>query len=162
MKLVKFGFISVSDRASSMEYKDKALPELKRIILSSVPQGYKVSIVASDLIPDEIDTLKEKILLLSDSKKIDILITSGGTGISPRDITPDVTRSLIDKELPGFSEYMRNESIKYTKNAILSRQAVGIRGKTLIINLPGNPNSLFQLIPLICDQMYHCIDELNK
>ena len=162
MKLVKFGFISVSDRASSNEYKDKALPELERIILSNVPYGYEANIIASELIPDEISILKEKILYFSDSKKIDVLITSGGTGISPRDITPDTTLSLIDKELPGFSEYMRNESLKYTKNALLSRQIVGIRGKTLIINLPGNPASLSQLIPLISDQIYHCIDELNK
>lgn len=162
MKLVKFGFISISDRASSHEYKDKALPELEKIILSKVPSGYEASIIASELIPDEVPLLKEKILHFCNTKKIDILITSGGTGISTRDITPETTMSLIDKELPGFSEYMRNESLKYTKNALLSRQVVGIKGKTLIINLPGNPASLSQLIPLISDQMYHCIDELNK
>ena len=153
--MINVGIISVSDRAFNKVYQDKGIPEIEKIF-SSVTT-FKV--IKKIIIPDEKETIKENLVKLSDIDKLDIIITTGGTGPSSRDVTPDATLEVIDREYPGFGEYMRIESLKYSKNAILSRQTAGSRGNSLILNLPGNPKSISELLPNLINQLEHFIEK---
>ena len=153
--MINVGIISVSDRAFNKVYQDKGIPEIEKIF-SSVTT-FKV--IKKIIIPDEKEIIKENLVNLSDIDKLDIIITTGGTGPSSRDVTPDATLEVIDREYPGFGEYMRLESLKYSKNAILSRQTAGSRGNTLIVNLPGNPKSISELLPNLINQLEHFIEK---
>ena len=153
--MINVGIISVSDRAFSKVYQDKGIPEIEKIF-SSVTT-FKV--IKKIIIPDEKEIIKENLVKLSDIDKLDIIITTGGTGPSSRDVTPDATLEVIDREYPGFGEYMRIESLKYSKNAILSRQTAGSRGNSLILNLPGNPKSISELLPNLINQLEHFIEK---
>ncbi|MBR39147.1 MAG: molybdopterin adenylyltransferase [Dehalococcoidia bacterium] len=152
---MNIGIVSVSDRAFNKVYQDQGIPEIEKIF-SSV-NTFKV--LKKVIIPDEKETIKENLVELSDIDKLDIIITTGGTGPSSRDVTPDATLEVIDREYPGFGEYMRLESLKYSKNAILSRQTAGSRGNTLIVNLPGNPKSISELLPNLINQLEHFIEK---
>ena len=136
--MINVGIISVSDRAFNKVYQDEGIPEIEKIFSNL----NTFRILKKIIIPDEKETIKANLIELSDKDKLDIIITTGGTGPSSRDVTPDATLEVIDKEYPGFGEYMRLESLKYSKNAILSRQTAGARSKSLILNLPGNPKSI--------------------
>ena len=153
--MINIGIISVSDRAFKKVYEDKGIPEIEKIFSSE--NTFKV--LKKIIIPDEKETIKENLVKLSDIDKLDIIITTGGTGPSSRDVTPDATLEVIDREYPGFGEYMRLESLKYSKNAILSRQTAGTRGNSLIINLPGNPKSISELLPNLINQLEHFIEK---
>ena len=153
--MINIGIVSVSDRAFNKVYQDQGIPEIEKIF-SSV-NTFKV--LKKVIIPDEKETIKENLVELSDINKLDIIITTGGTGPSSRDVTPDATLEVIDREYPGFGEYMRLESLKYSKNAILSRQTAGSRGNTLIVNLPGNPKSISELLPNLINQLEHFIEK---
>ena len=153
--MINVGIISVSDRAFNKVYQDKGIPEIEKIF-SSVTT-FKV--IKKIIIPDEKEIIKENLVNLSDIDKLDIIITTGGTGPSSRDVTPDATLEVIDREYPGFGEYMRLESLKYSKNAILSRQTAGTRGNSLILNLPGNPKSISELLPNLINQLEHFIEK---
>jgi len=153
--MINIGIVSVSDRAFNKVYQDQGIPEIEKIF-SSV-NTFKV--LKKVIIPDEKETIKENLVELSDIDKLDIIITTGGTGPSSRDVTPDATLEVIDREYPGFGEYMRLESLKYSKNAILSRQTAGSRGNSLIINLPGNPKSISELLPNLINQLEHFIEK---
>ena len=153
--MINIGIVSVSDRAFNKVYQDQGIPEIEKIF-SSV-NTFKV--LKKVIIPDEKETIKENLVELSDFDKLDIIITTGGTGPSSRDVTPDATLEVIDREYPGFGEYMRLESLKYSKNAILSRQTAGSRGNTLIVNLPGNPKSISELLPNLINQLEHFIEK---
>ena len=153
--MISIGIISVSDRAFNKVYQDKGIPEIEKIF-SSV-KTFKV--LKKIIVPDEKETIKENLVKLSDIDRLDIIITTGGTGPSSRDVTPDATLEVIDREYPGFGEYMRLESLKYSKNAILSRQTAGTRGNSLILNLPGNPKSISELLPNLINQLEHFIEK---
>ena len=153
--MINVGIISVSDRAFNKVYQDQGIPEIEKIF-SSVTT-FKV--IKKIIIPDEKEIIKENLVNLSDIDKLDIIITTGGTGPSSRDVTPDATLEVIDREYPGFGEYMRLESLKYSKNAILSRQTAGSRGNSLIVNLPGNPKSISELLPNLINQLEHFIEK---
>ena len=153
--MINIGIVSVSDRAFNKVYQDQGIPEIEKIF-SSV-NTFKV--LKKVIIPDEKETIKENLVELSDIDKLDIIITTGGTGPSSRDVTPDATLEVIDREYPGFGEYMRLESLKYSKNAILSRQTAGTRGNSLILNLPGNPKSISELLPNLINQLEHFIEK---
>ena len=153
--MINVGIISVSDRAFNKVYQDEGIPEIEKIFSSL----NTFRILKKIVIPDEKETIKENLIELSDIDKLDIIITTGGTGPSSRDVTPDATLEVIDKEYPGFGEYMRLESLKYSKNAILSRQTAGTRSKSLILNLPGNPKSISELLPNLISQLEHFIEK---
>ncbi len=153
--MISIGIISVSDRAFNKVYQDKGIPEIEKIF-SSV-NTFKV--LKKIIIPDEKEAIKANLIKLSDIDNLDIIITTGGTGPSSRDVTPDATLEVIDREYPGFGEYMRLESLKYSKNAILSRQTAGTRGNSLILNLPGNPKSISELLPNLINQLEHFIEK---
>ncbi|MBK2000899.1 molybdopterin adenylyltransferase [Campylobacter sp. LH-2024] len=155
MDTIKIGILTLSDRASSGIYEDKATSEVEKILTSFIKN--KIDYF-KELIPDDYDLIIQKLLYLSDEKKCDLIITSGGTGPALRDVTPEATEAVCDKMMPGFGELMRLESLKYVPTAILSRQTAGIRNKTLIVNLPGNPKAIMECLKPIFPAIPYCID----
>lgn len=140
---VRIGLVSVSDRASSGVYEDKGIPALhdwmKRALRN--PIGWETR-----LIPDEQEAISAALRELVDVAKCDLVLTTGGTGPAPRDVTPEATLAVADKVMPGFGEQMRQISLNFVATAILSRQVAVIRGKSLIINLPGQPKSIAETL----------------
>ena len=137
------GFVSISDRASAGTYQDEGIPALRDwfgAALSSPWQGVE------RLIPDDQATISATLIDLVDHAGCDLVLTTGGTGPSPRDVTPEATLAVADKEMPGFGEQMRQISLRFVPTAILSRQVAVIRGKSLIINLPGQPKSITETL----------------
>ena len=153
--MINIGIISVSDRAFNKVYKDEGIPEIEKIL--SVDNDFKI--LNRQIIPVDKVIIQNTLTQFCDEEKLDIILTTGGTGPSSRDVTPDATLEIIDREYPGFGELMRLESLKYSKNAILSRQIAGTRGKTFVLNLPGNPKSIREILPLIIDQLKHFIEK---
>ena len=138
-RFIKIGLISISDRASSGKYIDEGLPNLKEWLKKTLISSFDLE---ENIIPDEIEVIKNTLIELSDIKKCDLILTTGGTGPTKRDVTPEATLLVSDKEMPGFGEQMRQISLKFVPTAILSRQIAVIRKKSLIINLPGQPKSI--------------------
>ena len=155
---IRIGIINVSDRASQGIYEDlpgKAIIETLNEYLKS-PWIKEYAIV-----PDEQAILEKTMIEMADEKECCLIITSGGTGPSKRDVTPEATESVCSKILHGFGEKMRQESLKYVPTAILSRQTAGIRNKTLILNLPGKPKSIRQCLDAVFPAVPYCIDLLD-
>lgn len=157
-KLIKIGVINISDRASAGIYEDipgKAVVEtLKDYLLSDFETVYRV-------IPDEQDLISETLIEMADLEGCCLIVTTGGTGPSKRDVTPEATEAVCEKMMPGFGELMRMESLKYVPTAILSRQTAGIRGESLIINLPGKPKAIRQCLDAVFPAVPYCIDLLE-
>ena len=135
---VKVGIVSISDRASSGTYEDKGLPALRDWLGRAL---YNPITFDARLIPDEQDTISQALIELVDAG-CHLVLTTGGTGPAKRDVTPEATLAVADKEMPGFGEQMRQISLRFVPTAILSRQVAVIRGQSLIINLPGQPKSI--------------------
>ncbi|MCI0611338.1 MAG: MogA/MoaB family molybdenum cofactor biosynthesis protein, partial [Anaerolineae bacterium] len=131
---LRFGILTLSDRSSRGERADSSGPVLARLIQA---EGW--SVVKQSILPDEESAIREILISWVDSSEIDVILTTGGTGFSPRDVTPEATRAVIERDAPGLAEAMRAASLKITPHAMLSRIVTGIRKKTLIINLPGSP-----------------------
>jgi len=148
-RFIKIGLISISDRASSGEYKDEGLPNLKNWLTNALIKPF---ILEEGIIPDEIEVIKNTLIDLSDKRKCDLILTTGGTGPAKRDVTPEATLSVGDKEMPGFGEQMRQISLNFVPTAILSRQVAVIRNATLIINLPGQPKSIVETLEGLKDE----------
>jgi molybdopterin adenylyltransferase len=140
---VRIGVVSVSDRASTGVYEDKGIPALKEWLGRAVRNPITWE---TRLIPDEQDGISAALRELVDEAKCDLVLTTGGTGPAPRDVTPEATLAVADKVMPGFGEQMRQISLNFVPTAILSRQVAVIRGKSLIINLPGQPKSIAETL----------------
>lgn len=140
---VKIGLVSVSDRASQGVYTDLGLPALKDWLSKAVKNPLEF---VEHLIPDERQQIEGALKALADTEKCALIFTTGGTGPAPRDITPDATLAVGDREMPGFGEQMRQISLHYVPTAILSRQTAVIRGAALIVNLPGQPKSIAETL----------------
>ncbi|EGK8091242.1 molybdopterin adenylyltransferase [Campylobacter lari] len=153
--MVKIGILVLSDRASSGVYEDKSGVEIEKILDSYIKNEKSFYY---ELIPDEYDLIIEKLAYLADEVKCDLIFTTGGTGPALRDVTPEATQVVCDKMLPGFGELMRAKSLEYVPTAILSRQSAGIKGKSLIINLPGNPKAIRECIEPIFPAIPYCVD----
>jgi len=142
-KFIKIGIVSISDRASQGIYEDLGVPALKswceKAILGEI-------VFQEKLIPDDFELIKSTLIDLSDLEHCDLILTTGGTGPSLRDVTPDATEAIADKIMPGFGEQMRQISLHFVPTAILSRQTAVIRNKCLIINLPGQPKAIQQTL----------------
>ena len=145
----KIGLVSTSDRASSNIYKDEGIPKLKEWLGRAIVSPW---VATERLIPDDREIIKNTLIHLVDIEQCDIVLTTGGTGPSPRDVTPDATIEIADKILPGFGEQMRQISLNFVSTAILSRQTAVIRKKTLIINLPGQPKAIKQTLEGLKDE----------
>ncbi|HUB68579.1 MAG TPA: molybdopterin adenylyltransferase [Candidatus Methylacidiphilales bacterium] len=141
---MKVGRITCSDRASSGIYEDAGGPEIERVFGSIWTGPVEF---AARIIPDEAAVIEAALRQLSDEEGCPLIITTGGTGFAARDVTPEATRAVITRELPGFGEIMRNVSFVVAPTSILSRATAGIRGRSLIINLPGNPKAIAQCLP---------------
>lgn len=156
--MIRIGIINVSDRASRGEYED--LPgqaieaTLREYLVTPWEKVYAV-------IPDEQPLIEHTLIDMADRQGCCLIVTSGGTGPAVRDVTPEATQAVCQKMMPGFGERMRAESLKYVPTAILSRQTAGIRGKTLIVNLPGKPKSIRQCMDAIFPAIPYCLDLLD-
>jgi molybdopterin adenylyltransferase len=164
---VRIGVVSISDRASTGVYEDKGLPALQDWLGKAIrnPIAWVPRLIA-----DERDLIAQTLCDLVDAEQCDLVLTTGGTGPSPRDVTPEATLDVADKEMPGFGEQMRQISLRFVPTAILSRQTAVIRGKALILNLPGQPKSIAEtleglkgeggqaLVPGIFAAVPYCID----
>jgi len=153
--MITIGVINISDRASAGVYEDtpgKACVELLRGWLAT---PFEVDYA---VIPDEQPRIEAELRRMADTAGCCLVVTTGGTGPSPRDVTPEATRTVLDKELPGFGELMRATSLKYVPTAILSRQTAGIRGQTLIVNLPGRPKAIRENLEAVFPAIPYCID----
>lgn len=148
LPIIKIGIVSTSDRASSGVYIDEGLPALRAWLNRAVknPIDY-----FERLIPDEQTLIKQTLIELSDTAHCDLILTTGGTGPAPRDVTPDATLAVVQREMLGFGEQMRQISLHYVPTAILSRQTAGIRGQTLIVNLPGRPTAIAETLEGVRD-----------
>ncbi|MFT3955128.1 MAG: molybdopterin adenylyltransferase [Piscinibacter sp.] len=151
---VRIGLVSVSDRASSGVYEDKGIPALQDWLQRALrnPIAWETR-----LIPDEQDGISATLRELVDVARCDLVLTTGGTGPAPRDVTPEATLAVADKPMPGFGEQMRQISLNFVPTAILSRQVAVIRGKALIINLPGQPKSIAETLEGLKDRGVHGI-----
>jgi molybdopterin adenylyltransferase len=150
------GILTVSDRSSRSERLDLSGPALTKVLSS---EGWTVKITR--IVPDEIDQIKQVLVEWTDQLNLDLILTTGGTGFAPRDVTPEATRLVIQKEAPGLAEVMRSEGLKTTQHAMLSRSIAGIRSRTLIINLPGNPKAATENLLVVLPALPHAIQLLQ-
>jgi len=148
-EFIKIGLVSISDRASSGVYEDLGLPTLKNWLDSALTTPYQM---IARLIADEQDEIESTLIDLVDSEKCSLILTTGGTGPTLRDVTPEATLAVADKEMPGFGEQMRQISLNFVPTAILSRQVAVIRKQCLIINLPGQPKAIAQTLEGLKDE----------
>lgn len=147
--------ITVSDKGSVGEREDKSGPALKAVLECA----FDVKEII--IIPDEVDIIAQTIKELVDTKCIDLIVTTGGTGVAKRDVTPEATRLVMERELPGFAEVMRMESYKITPTAMVSRALSGTRKGSLIINLPGSPRAAVECISFVVSAIPHTLDKLQ-
>lgn len=154
---IRVGILTVSDRSFRGERDDGSGPVLVEIARQN---GWDV--VETLIVPDEIDTLRDTLIMWADSGDMDLILTTGGTGFAPRDVTPEATRMMVDKLAPGLAEAMRAESLKITPHAMLSRSVAGIRGRALIVNLPGSPKAARENLAVIQPVVGHAIQLLRE
>jgi molybdopterin adenylyltransferase len=143
---MKIGRVTISDRASVGTYEDRSGPVIENVLRELFGDDLEFF---SDIIPDEADLIAAALKRFADELHCDLIITTGGTGIAVRDVTPEATRGVLEKELPGFTEIMRIQSFAKVKTAILSRALAGTRGKSLIINLPGKPTAVRECLEIL-------------
>lgn len=151
------GILIVSDRGSRGEYEDRCGPVIAEMLNGRTPW----QITHQQIIPDDFDTIVETMIQWC-AAGVHLLLTSGGTGFSPRDITPEATRQVIEREAPGIAEAVRAESLKITQHAMLSRAVAGIRGQTLIINMPGNPKAVRENLDVLLPVLPHALALLTE
>jgi molybdopterin adenylyltransferase len=148
--------ITVSDRGSRGGRADTSGPEIAGML-----EKAGMEIVGRRIIPDEKEEIGRTLIEWSDGENVDLILTTGGTGVSPRDVTPDATREVIDREIPGMAEAMRRHSSAVTPHAMISRAMAGIRGRTLIINLPGSPRGARENLSILLPALAHAIEKIQ-
>ena len=154
--MISAGIITVSDKGSQGKREDLSGPAIAEMLAE-----VSIEIKHTIIIPDETDRIKEAIIEFADEKNLDLILTTGGTGVSPRDLTPDATLKVIDKEIPGMAEVMRHQSMLITPHAMISRAIAGIRGRSLIINLPGSPKGVKENLAVILPALKHAIEKIK-
>jgi molybdopterin adenylyltransferase len=152
---VRIGIVTVSDRASRGEYADESGPAIEAWLRRAITSPFETLV---RVIPDGVESVRDTLVDLCDRDGADLVLTTGGTGPSPRDLTPEAMRAVMEKELPGFGELMRKISLEKVPTAILSRQTAGTRGKTLIVNLPGKPASIKVCLDAVFPAVPYCLD----
>jgi molybdenum cofactor synthesis domain-containing protein len=154
---IQVAILTSSDRASAGIYEDRSGPALKTLVQETL----YAEIVATQILPDDREKLSDQLRQWADSGTLDLILITGGTGFAPTDVTPEATRDVIDKETPGLAEAMRAASLRNTPHAMLSRAICGIRGKTLIIDLPGSPKGAKENFSAILPAVPHAIAMLR-
>src|SRR4030043_1632628 len=152
--MITVAVLTMSDKGSKSEREDLSGPLIKDMLKS-----IDAEVKHYDILPDEKELIKEK--LIKYSKEVDLIITTGGTGLTPRDVTPEATLEVIDRQVPGIAEAMRSEGLKKTSRAMLSRAVAGGKGRWLIINLPGSPKAVKENLAVILDVIPHAIEKLK-
>jgi len=155
---MKVGRITISDRASAGIYEDLSGPEIERLLREFLdgPLTFDVATV-----PDETEQIAAALRDFADTRNCDLIVTTGGTGITPRDVTPEATRAVLEKELPGFGEAMRMQSFAKVRTSILSRATAGTRGHSLIINLPGKPKAVAECLEILAPAIREALAHLQ-
>ncbi|AHF10696.1 MULTISPECIES: MogA/MoaB family molybdenum cofactor biosynthesis protein [Dehalobacter] len=154
--MITVGVITASDKGSRGEREDLSGQVIKNMVEEL---GWEVKIL--EIVPDEQKIIEAKLIEYADEHKVDVIFTTGGTGFSPRDVTPEATLAVVERLTPGIPEAMRLESLKVTPRAMLSRAAAGIRGKTVIINLPGSPKGVKECLTVVLQSLEHGIEILK-
>lgn len=147
--------VCASDRCSRGECEDKSGPLIAEILNNTA------SLCEYTVVPDEIDAISDTLIHLCDETDTEIIFTTGGTGFAPRDVTPEATKAVIEKEVPGIPEAIRQKSLEITPKAMLSRATAGIRGNTLIINLPGSPKAVRESLEIVIPVLEHAVETLS-
>ncbi|MCX7773522.1 MAG: molybdopterin adenylyltransferase [Clostridia bacterium] len=154
--MIKVGIVTASDKGSQGLREDESGK-----VIAQMVDTIGGSVLEYRLIPDERDQIANTLKELCDDKKLELVVTTGGTGFSPRDITPEATLDVIERQVPGIPEAMRAKSLEITNRAMLSRAVAGIRGKTLIINLPGSPKGVRECLEVVLPVLPHAIEILT-
>jgi molybdenum cofactor synthesis domain-containing protein len=154
--MIRFGILTLSDRSARGEREDASGPALARLI-----EAKNWSVAKKALLPDDESAIRAILSDWADSGEMDVILTTGGTGFAPRDVTPEATRAVLDREAPGLAEAMRAASLKITPHAMLSRIVTGIRKKTLIINLPGSPKGAVENLQVVLPVVPHAVQLLR-
>ena len=154
--MIRVGVITVSDSAIAGTREDLSGPAVRERVAS---YGWQVDL--HEVVPDESDQIAAVLRRLADSGEVSVILTTGGTGVALRDVTPEATRSVIEREVPGLAELMRFEGLKFTPKAVLSRGMAGLRGRTLIVNLPGSPKGAVESLQAIAKLVPHVLDLLE-
>lgn len=149
------GVVTVSDRASAGTYRDTSGPAIEEFLRDVLTTPWRA---VRRLVPDGVESVRDALIDLADRENCALILTTGGTGPAPRDLTPEGTAAACTRLMPGFGELMRSESLKQVPTAILSRQIAGIRGTTLIVNLPGRPTSIRHTLQVVFPAIPYCLD----
>lgn len=154
----KVGILTLSDRSAAGERPDTSGPGLREALQAQLAHAFEI--VAYEVIPDDQALIEQKLREWSDRQKLNLILTTGGTGVAPRDVTPDATLAVIEKQVPGMAEAMRAYSLQKTPMAVISRAVAGIRGQTLIINLPGSPKGARESLEAIIAALPHALEKI--
>jgi molybdopterin adenylyltransferase len=152
---IRIGIVTVSDRASRGEYEDRGGPAIREYFAETLAGAWEP---VPRVIPDERPVIEQTLKELADAEGCCLIVTTGGTGPALRDVTPEATLAVCEKEMPGFGELMRKVSLEKVPTAILSRQTAGIRGKSLLINLPGQPKAIQECLDAVMPAVPYCVD----
>jgi molybdopterin adenylyltransferase len=154
--VIRTAVITVSDKGASGQRSDLSGPAI-----SSMVDAAGMEVIDRRIVPDEREMISRMLLEICDRGDTDLILTTGGTGVSPRDVTPDATREVIDREIPGMGEAMRRQSAVVTPHAMISRALAGIRGRTLIVNLPGSPKGARENLGVVLPALKHAIEKIK-
>ena len=154
--MIKTAILTVSDSCSQQKREDASGQTIRDLLPAD-----KFEVCEYKIVADEQEDIAKELIRFADETRIDIVLTTGGTGLGPRDVTPEATIGVCEKMVPGLAEAMRAEGLKKTKNAILSRSVAGVRGNTLIINLPGSPKAVAESLEVILEVLPHAIEMLG-
>jgi len=155
--IYRCGVITISDSGAAGERQDRSGEVIREILKNA-----GLSVAAYEIIPDEFEIIKDRLVYCADELKIELVLTTGGTGFSPRDVTPEATKAVIEREAPGVCEAIRQHSMSITNRAMLSRAVCGIRGASVILNLPGSPKAVAESLEYVLDSIIHGMDILTK
>ncbi|MFP3867347.1 MAG: molybdenum cofactor biosynthesis protein B [Desulfobacteraceae bacterium] len=154
--MFRVGILTISDKGAQGDRPDLSAEEIKHLLADSL---YRIEAYA--VVPDELEAIIARLVQWSDQHHLDLILTSGGTGVSPRDVTPEATQAVVERSVPGLAEAMRAASLASTPHAMLSRARAGIRAQTLIINLPGSPRAVRENLAVVLPALPHALEKIQ-